>query len=178
MLIGLALLLSELFFFHTAGILGIVGAILFIGGLFLVMLPGVDSIAFEFDTQTFNAAGEEFLKRLGWLSATFIAATIIMLLLARYISPSFRGLNRLVLSGHEQEASEGYIAGENPALLPQPGTKGIVMATLRPSGKVIIDGKIYEAITAGSFIAKDQKIKVEKVEGSIIIVNIDEEEFQ
>lgn len=177
MLIGLGLVVLELVFFHSAGFLGIVGAVLFIIGLFMMMLPGIGSVNFEFDTQTFNAAGQEVIARLGWLSGTLILAIIIMAILSRYISPSFRGLNRLVLSGHEQEASEGYIAGENPAELPPVGSKGEALSILRPSGKVIIQGRIYEAVTPGSFIAKGEKIKVEKLDGSVIVVNKDEEEI-
>ncbi len=50
------------------------------------------------------------------------------------------------------------------------------MATLRPSGKVVIDNQIYEAVTSGSFIAKGEKIRVEKLDGSVIVVNKDLEQ--
>lgn len=173
MLIGLGLILLELFVFPTVGVLGLMGAALFIGGLFMILLPELSSVDFEFDTQTFNAAGEELIRRLAWLSGAVVLALILMVFLARHVTPSFKGFRRFVLSGHEQEASKGYIAGESPENLPPVGSRGEVMATLRPSGKVVIDNQIYEAVTSGSFIAKGEKIRVEKLEGSVIVVNRD-----
>ena len=98
-------------------------------------------------------------------------ALIIIMILARYMTP-LAGWNRFVLKGHEQE---GYIAGEDPAKLPQPGKKGEVLATLRPAGKVIIDDQIYDAISYGSFIEKGMNVVVLRLEGSVIVVTKDEE---
>jgi membrane-bound ClpP family serine protease len=171
--IGIGMLVTEVFLLPTGGILGIIGAIFFIGGLFAVMIPGVGTIDFEFDTQTFNAAGQEFMKRLAWLCGTLVVSFIVMGLLARHLSPNLAGLNRLILQGNEQDAADGYIAGEKPETLPGPGSRGIVMATLRPAGKVVIDDKIYDAVTAGAFLDKGEKIVVEKLDGSVIVVNKD-----
>lgn len=171
LLVGLIVVLVELFVIPTFGLLGIIGLIFFFIGLFGMMLPGIGTIDFEFDTNTFNAAGEVFIHRLAWLSGTLILASIIIAILARYITPSFAKFNRLILNGNEQN---GYIAGENPNLLPQPGSKGEVASTLRPAGKVVINDTLYDAISDGNFIEKGAPIVVLHLDGSIIVVGKEE----
>lgn len=165
---GLLIIFVELFVLPTFGILGIIGVLLFIAGLFGIMLPGIGSISFEYDTQTWNAAGQAFFHRLAWLSGTLVLAFFLMILIGRFLTPTLAKYSRFVLTGNEQE---GYIAGDNPLELPQPGSVGEVSSTLRPAGKVIIDDQIYDAITAGNFIEKGTKIVVTKLDGSVIVVN-------
>lgn len=169
--VGLAALLVELFILPTFGLLGFVGLIFFIAGLFGLMLPGLGKINFEWNTNSFNAAGDVFFERLAWLCGTIILSTVIMWLLGRYVLPSFGTFKRFVLSGNEQDASLGYVAGEDPKLLPKIGTKGKVIATLRPAGKIMLNDTIYDAMSAGNFIERGEDIVVVRIDGSILIVN-------
>ena len=41
---------------------------------------------------------------------------------------------------------------------------------LRPSGKVMIDGKLIDALTEGEFIDKDSQVKVCAVKGNVVVV--------
>lgn len=168
LLTGLILILVEVFIVPTFGLLGILGIFLFIGGLFAMLLPNLGSVKFDYDTQTLNAAGEYFFYRLAWLAGSMILSTIAILVLARYVLPSFSAFNPFVLAGNEQE---GYIAGENPSLLPKPGSRGKVFATLRPAGKIIVEDQIYDAISTGDFIESGESIIVVRLEGSVIVVN-------
>lgn len=172
LLTGLAILLVELFVLPTFGFLGFVGIFLFLAGLFGMMLPGLGSVHYEVDTNSVNAAGEALFKRLAWLSGTLVLGFGIILLLARYITPTLAGFSRFVLAGQEQN---GYIAGENPQNLPQPGSIGEAATTLRPAGKIIIQDNLYDAITQGSFIEKGTKIVVDRLDGSVIVVITKEE---
>lgn len=165
--VGIILIAMDLFVTPTFGLLGGAGALLAIIGLFGMMLPGIGAIDFEFDTQTFNAAGEAFFKRLAWLCGTFVLGLVIIAMLGRYVMPSFAMFSRFVLAGHEET---DYIAGEDPTKLPGPGTSGKVVATLRPAGKVMIDGTIYDAVTAGDFIDSGVAIEVEQLDGSVMVV--------
>ncbi|MBA2728395.1 MAG: serine protease [Parachlamydiaceae bacterium] len=168
--VGLAIMLIDLFLLPTFGLLGFAGLVFFLMGLFGLLLPGIGEVEYELDTKTFNAAGQMVMQRIGWLSATLLLGCGIILLLARYITPKIASYNRFVLSGNEQDASKGYIAGDNPALLPPPGSQGEVLATLRPAGKIIIDNKIYDAVSNGGFIEKGDTIWVLRLDGSTIIV--------
>lgn len=170
LLTGLLIILVELFVLPTFGLLGGVGILLFFAGLFGMLLPNLNSIQFEYNTQTFNAAGEYFFKRLAWLCGTLILSLGMIVLLARYVLPHFSAFNRFVLAGHEQDASKGFIAGDNPADLPSPGTQATVLATLRPSGKIIVHEHIYEAVSTGEWIERDEHVIVERLEGSVIFV--------
>ncbi len=167
---GLLIIVVDLFVLPTFGILGIIGVLFFLGGLFGMLLPSIHSVDFDFSTQTLNAAGAAFLGRLVLLCATLVIGCIGIFLLSRYVTPKAAAWSRLILTGNEQE---GYISGQNPSTLPPPGSKGIVYATLRPAGKVLIDNTIYEAITMGNFIEKDTPIVVRYIEGSMIVVDVD-----
>ena len=68
LLAGVAIILVELFLLPTFGLLGFIGILFFLVGLFGMMLPGLSSLSFEIDTQTFNAAGEMVFERLAWLA--------------------------------------------------------------------------------------------------------------
>jgi len=176
LLVGMAFIVLDLFLIPTFGILGIAGVFLFFIGLFGMLLPAVGSIDFEYDTQTFNAAGEVFIQRLGWLSATLIIGVGIIALLGRYVLPKFSGFQRFVLTGGEETKENGYYAGLRFEKLPQPGSKGEAMTPLRPSGKIVIADEIYDAITYGAFIEKGTPIVVEILDGGVIIVNQGAEE--
>ncbi len=171
LLTGLILFLVELFILPTFGLLGFIGAILFIIGLFGMMLPGIGSVSFEYDTKTLNAAGQYFLERLAWLSGSFVLSSVVIALLARYITPTFAGFKRFILAGHEQNASEGFFAGFDPQTLPQPGAKGEVLAPLRPAGKINIQDHVYDAVSTGDFIEAGETIVVVRLEGGLIVVS-------
>lgn len=169
LVIGLGIILVELFILPTFGFLGFIGVAFFLFGLFSLMLPGIGAVNFDYDTKTFNAAGEAFLSRLTWLSATLILGLGIIYFLARYFMPSFGGFQKFVLKGHEQYASQGYVAG--PTNLPSAGERGKALTQLRPAGKILINGVIYDALSSGKYIAIDANIIVTRIEGSSVFVN-------
>lgn len=164
---GLLIILIELFILPTFGLLGFVGVLMFLGGLLALMLPGITQAQYEFDTRTLNAAGEAMLERLVWLAATFVIGLITIALLARYVMPRFGAFQRFVLEGHEQT---GYIASIDPALLPPVGSEGVAFSELRPSGKIEVNNKIYDAVTRGGYVAKGEEIKVVQLDGSVVVV--------
>jgi len=167
LLLGLVLVALDLFLIPTFGLLGVVGIVMAIAGLFGILLPGIADISYEFDTQTFNAAGEAFLNRLAWFSGSLVVAVVIMVLLAKYMKLTFSGFNKIVLTGSEQE---GYRAGDS-SKLPKLGTKGTVYATLRPAGKVEIEGQVYDAVTSGEFIEKGASVVIKQVDGNVMVVD-------
>lgn len=170
LIVGLAVMVIDLFLLPTFGLLGFAGLLFFLIGLFGLLLPGLDSIEYEADSNTFNAAGQYVLERIAWFSSTLLLSGSIIFLLARYITPSLASYSSLVLEGNEQDAAKGYIAGDNPILLPQKGTSGEVASSLRPAGKVLIGGAFFDALSDGNFIEKGEKITVLRLEGSVIVV--------
>lgn len=171
---GLLMILIDIMVIPTFGILGISGAILCLMGLFGLMLPGIREVSFDLDSQTLNAAGEFVLLRFVWLCGALLAAIVLIVLLAKYVMPTFTAYSRLILKGDEQEAAEGFVAGPTEKELPKIGTSGIVEATLRPAGKVVIDDSLYDAVSIGNFIEKGSSIVVVRVEAGKLIVDVKE----
>lgn len=54
------------------------------------------------------------------------------------------------------------------------GKQAITVTVLRPSGKIKIDDKIYDAITQGVYVAKNEIVEVVSTKNSEIIVKIKE----
>lgn len=170
LLAGITAILVDLYIVPTFGLFGFIGVILTLAGLFGLMLPGIGSIKYDFDTHTINSAGDAFFDRLALLCGTMLIGIAIMLFLARYISPSFSVFHRLVLKGNEQDVSRGYVAGVDVKRLPKIGSKGEALTPLRISGKILIDGNIYDAISTGAFIEKGARVAVVAIDtGSVVV---------
>ena len=56
------------------------------------------------------------------------------------------------------------------AAMPQPGTKGIVVGVLRPTGKVMIEGTLYHAMSNGSFMENGEEVVVDYLDESVLVV--------
>jgi membrane-bound serine protease (ClpP class) len=68
-----------------------------------------------------------------------------------------------------QERSEGFVAA--PAeILELTGREGVAYSMLRPSGKVMIDGRVYDAIAESSWISKGSRVKVVRQESMQLYV--------
>jgi membrane-bound serine protease (ClpP class) len=67
-----------------------------------------------------------------------------------------------------QDRADGYTAKFRDTTLM--GTKGKAFTVLRPSGKVIIDGEVYDGYTRGEFLLKDDPIEVISEEGTTLLV--------
>ena len=170
-LLGAALLAVDVLFIPTFGLLGVTGIVFLIGGFFGLLLPGLDKISYDFDSQTFNAAGQVVVERLAWLCGALIVGAIAIAILGRYVMPRLMVFSKLMLKG-EERASEGYVAGLTPEEFPAVGDVGMAETTLRPAGKVMIEGSLYDAVSVGTFIEKGTEIVVVNIEGNRIIVDV------
>lgn len=172
LLSGILILLIELFVLPTFGLLGFFGVVLFVVGLFGMLLPQVGSIGYDVTTHSLNSAGEVFFERLALLSGTLVLGIFLILFLGRFLPSPLKTYTKLISSGNEQEASRGYIAGLDPKKLPQPGSIGVVISTLRPAGKVMINDVYYDALSEGNFIEKGKNIIVTRLDGSVLVVDL------
>ena len=173
-LLGSLLLGLELFVVPGFGLSGVIGVGMVVAGLFLLMLPNVGAVSFDADSNTWNAAGQVFMERLTWFSASLILALFIIALLAKYIVPRIGSYSRLVLEG-EQEASRGFVAGRTKADLPPVGAQGWAASTLRPSGKITVEDILYDAVSMGGFIEKGVKVKIVEIDGFRLVVDEEKE---
>lgn len=149
--LGLILIVFELFVVPGFGITGISGIALVLAGLFLAM---IGNIHFDFKgvpTMQFNRAVLTFIAGIG----LGIGAVI-------YMSSRIgkRGVFRHVALLADEE---GFVSVpvEPKSLI---GHEGISATVLRPSGRVLLDGKYYDAVSVKGFIEKGDAVVVRKYE--------------
>lgn len=156
---GIILLAVELFVIPGFGIFGVLGIVCIIGGLVLGMVPNQD---FNFD---FVPASQLFGALL-----TVILAALASVGLVFWLTPKVNqwGAFKHITLATTQGRSEGYTSSfYSETLL---GKSGIVHSRLRPSGKVEIDGEIYDAYSRGEFLDQGEKIIVISTEGTSLKV--------
>lgn len=155
--IGIILVLLEIFVIPGFGVAGIAGIICIIAGLTLSLI-GFDGWDFEFNFITGDLLIRAFFRVILMISVALF--TIF------FFGPSLLqlpGFNKLVLTSN-QESQQGYSTKRNE-LYDLIGKEGVVLHQLRPSGKIKIDDQIYEAISISHLIDQDTVVKVVDVEG-------------
>lgn len=160
-IIGVILLLVEIFAIPGFGVAGISGIILIVTGLTLSM---IGNVGFDFTGIPFQ----------GVVVAFFI---VIIASFFSLISSFF--LTRKLFGGHTmfgdlallatQQSAEGYVSSD-AHYTEMKGTEGIAFTMLRPAGKVEIEDQIFDAVAEAGFIDKGDKIRVVKYENAQLIV--------
>ncbi|HQN49309.1 MAG TPA: NfeD family protein, partial [Caldisericia bacterium] len=145
-ILGLVLLLIEIFLIPGFGLTGITGIILIFVSIFLTL-----------------GGGAKALYSIGIVAVILLILFIILL----FFFPKIPIWKKLGLN-EKLETEKGYTSYTKIDELI--GKEGVVITTLRPAGTIEIEGKRYDALSLGEFIEKDEKIKVIKVEGGKIIV--------
>jgi membrane-bound serine protease (ClpP class) len=162
--IGVLLILLEIFVVPGFGVTGISGILLCATGLVFAM---VDNTLFR-TPEGFNLA--LLVRPVTILStAVFVGLAGAIYLTRRLYSTRMFG--RVALRT-DLTGSEGYVGvATAPALTI--GCEGVAQTTLRPSGKVEINGEVYDAVAAHGMIAKGDAVRVVKYEtGQIYCVKI------
>jgi membrane-bound serine protease (ClpP class) len=153
-LVGVILVIVEIFFIPGFGVPGVLGLICVITALVLSLVAMPIDVSFETGLLA-DAMTRVLLSLLG----AFVLALIVMRMLSR---TEFG--RSLVL----QTAEAGWLS--TPPASDLVGQTGKALTDLRPSGKVIIDGKRYEANSRREFIAKGARVRVVGKEGHELIV--------
>ena len=157
--VGIILLAIELFVIPGFGIFGVLGIICILAGLVLGMLPNQN---FDFE---FVPAADLFAALL-----TVILAAIASVGLVFWLTPKvneWKAFSAVTLAGTQQR-KDGYTSSfYSDNLL---GKTGTVHSRLRPSGKVEVEGEIYDAYSRGEFIDKGEAITVISTEGTSLKV--------
>jgi membrane-bound serine protease (ClpP class) len=157
--IGIILLVVEFFVIPGFGVFGVAGIVLTLGGLVLGMLPN-EALDFEWvpSSQLFSAL------------LTVILAALAAVGLVFWLTPKVNewGAFKHLTLATTQDRSQGYTASVYSESLV--GKIGTVHSRLRPSGKVELDGEIFDAYSRGDFLEKGQAIEVISTEGTSVRV--------
>lgn len=158
---GVVLLALELFVVPGFGVCGILGLVGIVGGLTLSL---IDNIGFDFSHIPTIHIGES----LALVTASITIAVPLSIWLGKKLLET-KTIGRVVLHS-EQQASEGFtVADANTASLI--GCEGVASTILRPSGKVKVDGKTFDAVATVSYIDKGTPIKVTGYENGSLLVS-------
>ena len=156
---GIILLAIEFFVIPGFGVFGISGIVLILGSLVLGMLPNQ---AFDFDLVP---AADLFGALL-----TVILAALVSVGLVFWLTPKVNdwGAFRHLTLASTQDRAQGFTSSTYAVTLQ--GKVGIVHSRLRPSGRVSIDGEIYDAYTRGELLEPGEQIEVISTEGTSLRV--------
>jgi len=149
--VGVLLILLEVFVIPGFGVAGILGLVCLICGLaFSMVINDYFNFTVSEPGMVFNA----FLL----VVASMVTAIVLMVIFGKSLLKT-QAFRRLVLQD-EQRAVEGYTSARMHTELVE--KEGLAKTVLRPSGKVEIDGKWYDAVALDGFIDIGEEIYVEK----------------
>jgi membrane-bound serine protease (ClpP class) len=155
-LVGLVLILLEIFVIPGFGITGILGILLVLASFVLSLLPRIESIGFQ-----------DILNSITMVGLSFIFAFVLVIPVVKLV-PRTKTFQRLILDTSEKTA-EGFRS--TPESYEQfLGAEGIALSTLRPAGIGLFNGNRLNIVAEGDFIESNQKIKIIKVEGYKVVV--------
>ncbi len=166
--VGLILIAVEIFAIPGFGVAGVAGILLVITGLTLAM---VDNIVFDFK---WNIAFSEVIKKFFIVITSMFLSLVLSLFLGKqlFTNRAFAGL----ALDRNLDTEEGFLGVESqPKALV--GKTGIAESILRPSGKVLIDGEIYDAVSEYGYINKNERVRVLRyLHGQLYVIKDDKEE--
>ena len=168
-LIGMILIVVEIFIFPGFGICGFLGMLSVIAGIVLAMIPHVPSVPDLPDVVFKPAILESYFNQALINIGASIGITIVgMYLLAKYL-PKTSLYGQLVLQG-AASVEAGYVGTDIEAHSRLIGLSGETVTDLRPAGIARIRGERVDVVSIGDYIEKGQSITVVEVDGPKIVV--------
>ena len=163
-LAGIGLILIEIFAIPGFGITGISGIILTITGLVLSLLNNVD----------FDFSGVK-IRNISIAISTVVLGIfggfILSLFLGRKLLTASSGPFKNLALQTRQEVDKGYVSIET-GILKLKGKAGNAVTVLRPSGKILVNGEVFDAMAESGFIEKGEEIIVTRVENMQLYVEL------
>ena len=157
---GMILLGVELFVLPGFGVAGVLGIICILASLVFSL---IGNVGFDFK----GIPSVDIVRPLFIVLISFTVSLLLAFILGKkFMTTSIFG--RLVLQD-VQQASEGYVSGTE-LFRALEGKTGIALTTLRPSGKIEVEGEIYNASAIYGYIEKGDAIVVTKYDSMNILV--------
>ncbi|AZU63378.1 NfeD family protein [Neobacillus mesonae] len=171
--IGLFALVLFFYGHFQAGLAGVGTLTLFVVGILLIFfelfLPGAVAGTLGFGALLFSfflAAENPLQMGVSILIAIIISITVFFLMI-RVLGKKLILFNKMVLFDTAKK-EDGYVSNINRTDLL--GQEGIALTTLRPAGTIVINNERIDVVSEGSYIEKNVRVKVIKVEGARIVV--------
>lgn len=154
--VGLLLLALEIFVIPGFGVAGISGLVFIFGGLTMGLLNNTD---FNFEQVAPADAG-----RAGF---TVLIGLVLSFGLIIWLSDKIGSkgmLRKMALQADLEKAVS------SPSLVDLIGCEGRAATVLRPSGKVLIDGEMYDGVSESGFIDRGKPVRVVRFENAQVYV--------
>jgi membrane-bound serine protease (ClpP class) len=170
-IIGIILVMVEIFALPGFGVTGVLGIIGIVTGLVFVM---IDKIVFRFGST--GDGIKEVITAFSIVSISMLSSFLLSLWLSRKLFSPNRLFGSLALETSENR-SEGYVSFDTEKQRSLIGKRGTAHTVLRPSGKVIIGGDVYPAVAETGFITRGAAIVVRREEqGQLYVIEADKTE--
>src|SRR5437899_3805696 len=163
--LGVALVIIEILFFaHSTIVFGVVGVFLILASLFWAMID-------RYPGETFFPSGRALAVPLLNLFLALIGAAIVIGLLARYLPRTSVYRRFALMTSNPPGPSLAGVPREFATAIDlSPGTEGISLSVLRPSGKARFLDQIIDVVTQGEFIPSNTSITVVRRDGMRVVV--------
>jgi membrane-bound serine protease (ClpP class) len=155
-LAGIILVMVEIFAIPGFGVTGVLGIAGIVTGLTFTM---IDKITFEFGPSSDGTGIQTAMASFALVILSIFIAFILSLWLSKKLFSPHNLLGKLALQ-KIQNMDEGYISFDSKKQKSLIGARGKAYTILRPSGRVIIEGEIYDARSDIGLIEKGADIKV------------------
>lgn len=160
--VGIILVLVEIFVLPGFGVTGVTGVIFIFTGLVLSLINNVN---FDFEHVELKGVGIAVTTVIVGIFGGFILSLYLGNRLFSARSGPFRNLALKTV----QNVDEGYVSIET-SMLTLKGKSGTAGTVLRPGGKVLIDNEMYDAVAESGFIDRGEKVVVTRVENTQVYV--------
>lgn len=153
---GLLLLALEIFVIPGFGVAGISGLVFIFGGLTMGLLNNTD---FDFEQVAPADAG-----RAGF---TVLIGLVLSFGLIIWLSDKIGSkgmLRKMALQADLEKAVS------SPSLIDLIGREGRAATVLRPSGKVLVDGEMYDGVSESGFIERGKSVRVVRFKNAQVYV--------
>lgn len=160
-IIGFILLFLEFFVIPGFGVAGITGGLCI---MFSLVFALIDNSDFDFSLKGLDALDEPFML----VSGSIVLSVAISLWITTKIGKG-KGFLRKVALTATQEKEDGFI-GVPPEYSGLVGKTGEAVTILRPSGKIRLNGKTYDAVSEIGYIEPKDKVVVNRYESGQLYV--------
>jgi membrane-bound serine protease (ClpP class) len=169
--VGLLLLLVEIFVLPGFGIAGVLGITFVLAGLFGMLVKNTPD---QVPWPRTSLDWEMFLYSILGLSIGFLGFLVAAWWLTRYL-PKFEFLSGLMLiPASARQRTSVTVSMTAPAEVRASGVNvgdiGEVVSTLRPTGKAVFDGAIVDVVAEAEFLDKGATVEIIHIHGNRVVV--------
>ena len=120
-------------------------------------------LGFDFTFVPASEIGAAFLM----VSSVMVFGVLLLIFTSNNMANT--GLFKRLMLATEQHKEEGFVISAFSEKILE-GKEGVVLADLRPAGKIEIDDEQYDAQSDGEYLLHGTKVKVIKQQGAYLIV--------